>query len=207
MSTLCCWPCRSGKISCTLRVPFGAYAPGQTLRYSLLIENQSMTDMSGYTVEFMEHITFTAHSPRRKTRETHTTLAKQKHPDDKCRRLANRQFDGELVLPALPPDTEDQGIIRVRHSLNIEFSLEGCHNDKDISVPLVIGTIPIRESLEGINVHPPIEPTAPMLSDTDNKDDPPSYGDLSKFIFIFFNNKHDLELINFLGFSFRTSII
>ncbi|XP_075145124.1 arrestin domain-containing protein 17-like [Haematobia irritans] len=188
IASLGCWPCSSGKITYILRVPFGAYAAGQTLRYSLLIQNQSMSDISGFEVEFNELVTFTAHTPRHKTRETNTTLAHQVR-EEQCLRLSNRQIDGELVLPSLPPDTEGMGIIRVQHTLDFELEVDGCHTNKTISVPIFIGTIPIRESLMSVpsmnlpessdNGYTNIMPTAPLLPQADdNMDKPPSYGDL-----------------------------
>ncbi|XP_013118359.2 arrestin domain-containing protein 17 [Stomoxys calcitrans] len=187
MRSLGCWPCSSGKITYILRVPFGAYAPGQTLRYSLLIQNQSMADISGYEVEFNEVVTFTAHTPRHKTRRTDNTLAQQSH-EDKCLRLSNREFQGELVLPSLPPDTEGGGIIQVRHSLDFELEVDGCHTNKNISIPIFVGTVPIRESLMNMPVAGPSEPvdnrfmdilpSAPLLPpNKDNSDKPPSYAD------------------------------
>ncbi|XP_005176207.1 arrestin domain-containing protein 17 [Musca domestica] len=176
-SAIGCWPCSGGDINYTLKVPFGAYAPGQTLRYTILIQNQSMTDISGYSLEFNEHITFTAHTPRHKTREKDTTLATQEH-SDKCLRLTNRQFEGELILPSLPPDTEDNCIIRVRHRLEFEMYVDGCHANKTISVPIFIGTVPLRESMTNDSSFTEVAPSAPLLpSDENTSDLPPSYGD------------------------------
>ncbi|XP_073819920.1 arrestin domain-containing protein 17-like [Musca autumnalis] len=175
-SSIGCWPCAGGKITYILRVPFGAYAPGQTLHYTLLIQNQSMTDISGYSLEFNEHITFTAHTPRHKTRTKETTLATQEH-SDQCLRLTNRQFEGDLVLPSLPPDTEDSCIIRVRHRLEFEIYVDGCHSNKTITVPIFIGTVPIRESMANDSNFMAVAPTAPLLPSGDSTDMPPSYGD------------------------------
>ncbi|XP_013118360.2 arrestin domain-containing protein 17 [Stomoxys calcitrans] len=185
MDSIGCWPCNSGNVSYIVRVPFGAYAPGQTLRYSLLIQNQSMSDISGYEVEFNENITFTAQLPRRKTRDTSSTLASQVH-EDKCLRLSNREFHGELVLPSLPPDTEDDGIIDVSHTLEFELEVDGCHSNKSVSIPIYIGTVPITESLVAEQTatvplgtrYGNITPSAPLLLDSDEESDkPPAYAD------------------------------
>ncbi|XP_034132213.1 arrestin domain-containing protein 3 isoform X2 [Drosophila guanche] len=35
----CCWPCTSGPVLSTLTIPFGGYAPGQKIHYSLEIDS------------------------------------------------------------------------------------------------------------------------------------------------------------------------
>ncbi|XP_075164644.1 uncharacterized protein LOC142237167 [Haematobia irritans] len=104
--------------------------------------------------------------------------------ESKCLRLSNREFHGELILPSLSPDTDGSGIIHVEHSLHFELEVDGCHINKTISVPIVIGTEPIRESLllspsapDALNNR--FLPLAPLLqTTTENADVPPAYADL-----------------------------
>lgn len=189
MTSLCCWPCSSGNISYSLQIPQGAYASGQTLRYTLTIQNQSMTDISGFRVDFHEHISFTANSPELKTRKTDVIVATQKHESDSdvCLKLSNRKFEGSLVLPPLPPDTEErEKIIRVKHSMTVELNYRGCHCDDTIKIPILIGTIPIRESPERSNTYRPKAPSAPLLEDGEKGDLPPDYEGLCEYLSILF---------------------
>ncbi|XP_013118298.2 arrestin domain-containing protein 17 isoform X1 [Stomoxys calcitrans] len=180
-----CWPCATGDIIFTLWIPFGAYASGQILHYSLKIQNHSMTDITGYKVEFIECMTFVAQRPEYNEIETRTTVASQ-NSDDVCLRLSNRQFEGEMELPSLPADTEDQGLIRVEHYLQIEMILRGCHSNKTIAVPIFIGNVPIRESLDRAAEAEttPVQNPPPAYHQSDSSDEestadrPPPYGDL-----------------------------
>ncbi|XP_059217785.1 arrestin domain-containing protein 17 [Stomoxys calcitrans] len=104
MSSTGCLPCYSGRIFYSLRVPFGAYASGQTLKYSLKIRNLSMTEIYGYQVEFVQWMTFIAKLPRYNERKIRTVVASHKKRDS-CLRLSNRQFEGKLILPSLTTES------------------------------------------------------------------------------------------------------
>lgn len=143
-----------------------------------------MTDISGYTVVFNEHMVFRADTPRHRIRETDSTIAIHKCNDVSCLRLSNRQIEGELVLPALPPDTGEDEIIRVSHCLKIDITVNGCHEDRSISVPIFIGTVPLRETLGYTDDFTPIAPTAPMFEDSGDNDSPPGYESLSESTYL-----------------------
>ncbi|KAM7361056.1 arrestin domain-containing protein 3-like isoform 2-T2 [Cochliomyia hominivorax] len=180
----CCFSCTSGKINTTFTIPFGAYAIGQNVKYSLYIQNQSMDDINGYTVKFIREITFTATSPHHDTRDDKLTLYK-KYYDTKCLRLTTRSFSGGFIIPSTPPSTEDRTIIRVRYFVKLFLEMSGCNFDKEIRVPIFIGTVALRESLlatEGCENFPiqNFTPTAPELplEDKMDKDLPPAYKEL-----------------------------
>lgn len=169
----CCWPCSKGKIVYTLKVQFGAYAPGQIVNYSLQISNQSMDDTEGYVLEFSQKITFNARTPHHKERHT-TKVLVSKRLTDTCLRLSNRMFEGDFLIPAIPPTTDKSSIICVEYYLKITVQLPCCKPNTDLKVPLVIGTIPIRESVTGnrllnsMEVQPFI-PSAPEISSPENE--------------------------------------
>ncbi|XP_073819907.1 uncharacterized protein isoform X2 [Musca autumnalis] len=146
-------------------------------------------------------MTFVANTPEYKELESHTTVADEEY-DDSCRRLSNRQYDGQIDLPSMPPDTDDDGIIRLDHYLEIELKVKGCHRNKNISVPIFIGNIPIKESLQdatplpsaanleiatddedeesGGDINIPAHIQASSYSGEESEeDDPPCYGDLA----------------------------
>ncbi|XP_061393221.1 arrestin domain-containing protein 3-like [Musca vetustissima] len=180
-ASLGCWPCSSGKLFYSLQIPFAAYTPGQTVKFSLHLQNQSMTDTEGYYMDFIQKITFTAHSPSRSHRYERRTLVKRNY-SEVCRRLTNRVFSGEFSIPSVPPTTEPSNIIYVEYKLKVTIMMSGCNRSKDISVPIFIGNVPIRESLQ--NFAEQIEhqnPTAPEMPTSNGKTDsemPPNYSDL-----------------------------
>ncbi|XP_075164633.1 arrestin domain-containing protein 17-like [Haematobia irritans] len=185
ISSIGCWPCASGEIVYSLSIPFGAYASGQTMPYSLKIQNHSMTDITGYNAKFIECMTFIAHRPEYKENETKTAVVSQDY-EDVCLRLSNRQFEGEIELPSLPTDTDGQGIINVEHFLQIEMVVKGCHSNKTITLPIFIGNVPITESMPQTvdgQTTPEIQPPAYCPNESSDEDsvdtdEPPQYGDL-----------------------------
>ncbi|XP_073819343.1 arrestin domain-containing protein 3-like [Musca autumnalis] len=179
-ASLCCWPCNSGKLFYSLQIPFGAYTPGQSVKYSLSIQNHSMVDTEGYTMEFTQKMTFTAHSPSRCHRYERRTLVKQ-NSSEICRRLTNRIFNGEFYIPPVAPTTDPNNIIFIDYKLKITIIMSGCHKSKDISVPIFIGNIPLRESLSSNEESTAITPTAPEMSPSKENAEsemPPNYHDL-----------------------------
>lgn len=151
MKSLCCWPCSSGKMLITLKIPFGAYAAGQMIKYYLDIKNQSMTDIESHGVELCKKITFTAKSPRttkRKTKDVLTSVSSR----EKCLRLTNRIIEGSIYVPTTPPSTNHYDILFVEYKLRAILYLSGCNSNAEITVPLIIGTVPIRESYENERV-------------------------------------------------------
>lgn len=154
-----------------LTIPLGAYAPGQKLRYTLRVENQSMSDIKGYTMEFVKNMSFTAHTPHNKTRNK-STILKDADYDDICLRQMNRLFEGEFELPSIPPTTEGHCIIRITYSLELEMNIEGCHSNDTIDARVFIGNVPLRE------MQSPSAP--PAINVTEDKDDLPNYMDTRK---------------------------
>ncbi|KAM7361897.1 arrestin domain-containing protein 3-like isoform 1-T1 [Cochliomyia hominivorax] len=166
IKNVCCWPCSKGKIMCNLIVPFGAYAPQQTIKYSLQINNQSMSDIESFVTEFIKKITFTAKSPQHKQRHIKEVLFSRKMLQTSLR-LSNRKIEGEIPIPSITTTTSHSyDIIFVEYKLKVILNLSGCSKNPKISVPIVIGTIPIRESLAHIT-QPQTVQTAGQVKDID----------------------------------------
>ncbi|XP_059219752.1 arrestin domain-containing protein 3-like [Stomoxys calcitrans] len=142
-----CWPCAGGDIKYSLRTPFGAYTPGQVVKYALDIQNQSMASSKGYEMQFIQKMTFTATTPRRAQRQTKITLIKQESSEN-CLRLTNRIFEKEFRIPPVSPTTDASFVIHVEYKLKITIFMSGCHKSRHISLPIFIGNIPLRESLK-----------------------------------------------------------
>ncbi|XP_065354353.1 arrestin domain-containing protein 3-like [Calliphora vicina] len=180
----CWWCCSNGTVNTTLTIPFGGYAIGQSVKYSLYVQNQSMDDIEGYTIEFNRKIIFVARTPHHKVREDKTTLHKKSY-GIRCLRLTTRIFDGNFLIVSTPPTTEGESIISVRYSIKVILNMAGCSSDNSMSVPIVIGTVPLRESmLTAVPLETnrliTVAPTAPELPQDDQRgnDLPPSYQEL-----------------------------
>lgn len=172
-------------------MPHGGYANGQRINYLIHIDNQTMSDIDSYTVKFSQNMTFTAHTPHHKTRSVKKELYRDTFQES-CLRLSKRIFKGDFVIDATAPSTEVDSIVNVNYMLKVTLHVSGCNTDKDLMVRVVIGTIPIRESLlltptAPVNEGYPliaVTPTAPQLMENENEnsnDLPPSYKDLGKY--------------------------
>lgn len=205
VTSLCCRPCKSAEISYSLEVPQGAYASGQTLRYKLMIHNGSMTDIKGYRLDFHEQMTFTALEPERQSRKSDVIVATKRCTTETCPKLSHRTFEGGLVLPAIPPDTDNpEEIVSVTHSLAAELIYRGCHFNDDIRIPIVIGTMPIREgytpsapsapsdtmssteSSGPVHTYRSLAPSAPLVEESEDSDDlPPKYEGSIEYLYFY----------------------
>ncbi|XP_023292049.2 arrestin domain-containing protein 3-like [Lucilia cuprina] len=179
------WFCLGGKITATLSIPFGGYAIGQRIKFTLQIQNQSMYDLNGYSIEFNRNMRFTAHSPHLKSRDDITILYRKTY-DNLCK--TTRIFNGDFQIVSTPPTTENTGILRVNYILQVILNTGGGCNAKKVKsvrLPIFIGDVPLRESFASTE---PIEsdnfiattPTAPdlILDEESDNDLPPSYQEL-----------------------------
>lgn len=192
IKTLCCWPCQSGTILISLILPFGAYTPGQLIRYSLHIQNNSMSDIEGYRLELYKEIIFTAISPQVRQRSTKDIINKVSSLET-CLKLSNRVIEGFIYTPDTPSTTKDYDDIFIKYNLKLTLHLSGCSRNPVLSVPIIIGTIPLRESLNDDRITSTLtnRTQQELLSQvaTDiiaeaqnfNDDSPPNYNHIGKY--------------------------
>ncbi|XP_037947357.1 arrestin domain-containing protein 3 [Teleopsis dalmanni] len=174
----CCWPCSSGPLISVLTLPFGGYAPGQSIKYKLEIDNQSSGyDLDGIELQLKQVYTFIAHSPRYKTRE-HTNTLTEDTQANRCLRFSKRVIEGSLVIPPVPPTMTDGGIISVRYYFEMFIKTGDCHTDSEVRLPIIIGTVPLAQSATNpANAAAMNLPTAPYIDIPagNSPDLPPSY--------------------------------
>ncbi|XP_017056864.1 arrestin domain-containing protein 3 [Drosophila ficusphila] len=171
----CCWPCSSGPVLSTLTIPFGGYAPGQRIRFTLEIDNQSGGyDLDGIEVKLKQTYVFQASTPHHKTREKDHIL-NESCQQERVLRLSKRIIDGTLAIPAVPPSSRNNGIISVNYKVILSIKTGDCHVDTDFEVPIVIGTIPLIQSAEDPSNAAQWIPQTPDTPAGAAADLPPSY--------------------------------
>lgn len=181
----CSWLCNKVNIKSTLTLPYGGYVNGQRVNYSIDIENQSLKDINGYTVQFIRVMTFSAFTPSYKTQMAKKILFEDTF-DNVCSRLSTRLFSGYFQIDATAPSTEEGSMITVDYIFKVLLKMGSCADNRDLSAKIIIGTKPIQESLlprsntEASLIA--VTPTAPTLpQELENLNDlPPSYKDLGK---------------------------
>ncbi|XP_062124372.1 arrestin domain-containing protein 3-like [Drosophila sulfurigaster albostrigata] len=143
---LCCWPCSAGPIISTLTIPFGGYAPGQKINYTLCIDNQSNgNDLEGIKITLLQKYIFRATSPRQKFKEHINALATESQ-DQRVLRLSKREINASLLIPPVPPSSRSNGIINIYYSILMAIRTGACHKASEIEIPITIGTIPLAQS-------------------------------------------------------------
>ncbi|XP_037825328.1 arrestin domain-containing protein 1-like isoform X2 [Lucilia sericata] len=160
--TFCFCLCSKGNMNVKLNTPFGGYAIGQSVKYSIHVQNQSLIDIIGYTIEFIRKLTFTAHEPKPKTRDDETIIYEKTHHVE-CLRLTTRIFDGTFPIRPTTPSTTGESIIKVQYLLNVTLNMAGCNKDKSIHMPIFIGTIPLTDNIPLENF-PFVTCTAPAVT-------------------------------------------
>ncbi|XP_016953694.1 arrestin domain-containing protein 3-like [Drosophila biarmipes] len=172
----CCWPCRSGPVLSTLTIPFGGYAPGQRIRFTLEIDNQSSSyDLDDIEVKLKQIYTFQAQAPRKKTREKEHSLS-QSCQEERVLRLSKKLINYTLAIPSVPPSTRTQDhIITVSYRVIVSLKMGRFHVDSDLAVPIVIGTIPLVQSTENPSRAAEWTPETPNTPAGAAADLPPSY--------------------------------
>jgi len=178
----CCWPCRSGPVLSTLTIPFGGYAPGQKIHFTLEIDNQSSGyDLEGIEVKLKQIYTFQAQTPRHKTREKEHSLS-QSCQEERVLRLSKRIISYTLAIPSVPPSTRTEGhIILVSYRVIVSLKMGHCNVDSDFEVPIVIGTIPLVQSAENPSRAAEWIPETPNTPAGAAADLPPSYDKCSQY--------------------------
>ncbi|BFF89509.1 arrestin domain-containing protein 3 [Drosophila madeirensis] len=172
----CCWPCTSGPVLSTLTIPFGGYAPGQKIHYSLEIDNKSGAyDLDGFELQLKQVSLFKAQTPHYKTRDIDKRLYGC-CKGERVLRFSKRVINGTLLIPSVPPTTRTDSIIAISYRVLFSIKMGDCHMDAEFDVPLVIGTIPLAQSAEDpTHVAEWIPHTPDTPAGATGGDMPPSY--------------------------------
>ncbi|XP_034116067.2 arrestin domain-containing protein 3 [Drosophila albomicans] len=171
----CCWPCSSGPVISTLIIPFGGYAPGQKINYTLHIDNRSVGyDLEGIEISLRQKYEFKASTPHHKYKEHTNTLATE-FQAERVLRLSKREINATLVIPPVPPTSRTSRIINVSYSILMAIKTGDCHTDSEIEMPIIIGTIPLAQSAVNPTTAAQWIPQTPDTPAGAAADMPPSY--------------------------------
>lgn len=128
-----------------VNVPFSAYAPGQKIRFNIVLDNQTDMGCSDVKVRLMKKVTYTSRSPTTKTQVTEVKVA-----DNHCGevvKLNKAEFNEFLQLPSTTPTSlESCSIIKINYSLKFIAKVSRIFGDLVIEFPLTLGTVPLYVS-------------------------------------------------------------
>lgn len=129
----------------SVKVPFGAYAPGQKVRFNVVLDNKSDVHCSDVKVRLMKKIVYTSRNPETKTKETELKVA-----DNHCGEVVKfnkAEFNEFLQIPStIPSSLGGCSIIKVSYTLKFIAKVSRIHGDLIIEFPFTIGTVPLYAS-------------------------------------------------------------
>uniref|UniRef100_A0A1A9W1M0 Arrestin_C domain-containing protein n=1 Tax=Glossina brevipalpis TaxID=37001 RepID=A0A1A9W1M0_9MUSC len=148
MKFLCRWPCSSGPLNFSLSLPYVGYTPGQYIKFQLELDNQSPHyDVWAIEASLKQHFVFLARKPLK--RNYHSKTLYKMVIEERTLRLSKRLYEACVYVPTNTPRStlNLNYIVFLHYSLQVKLKTGCFHYDADISLPVIIGTTPIREFL------------------------------------------------------------
>lgn len=170
--TLCCWFCASGPISLSAKIERKGYTPGESIQIFAEVENCSSRVVVPKAALYQTQ-TFYAKGKGKEIQQLVSNLR-----GDPLAQGKSQSWEGKMLkIPPVSPSILDCPIIKVEYALVVYVDVPGGLN-LSLSLPLVIGTIPLHASASRTNS---ISSTCSALNWLGQvaPEAPPSYSDLA----------------------------
>ena len=144
---------KSEPLSTTLTIPRYGYTSGENIPISAIIENQSNKKMNQTKAVLFQNVTFRATNG---TKDTKILIREIK----KNGQIGAHSFDSwegkSMRIPAIPPSgLGGCRIIDISYRLEFVVVPSGIGYDLSVSVPIMIGNIPLKNTFQSILPDPP----------------------------------------------------
>lgn len=130
----------------TLLLPYNGFVARQQITFFLEVDNQSPHyDICSIEASLKQHFIFLSRQPYKRNFYT-KTLAKS-IITERTLRLTKRMYQGTVCVPSDTPRStlNPNYIVFVHYTLQVKLKTGYFHYDTDLSVPVVIGTIPLQQ--------------------------------------------------------------
>ncbi|XP_029370898.1 arrestin domain-containing protein 3-like [Echeneis naucrates] len=171
--TLCCWFCASGPISLSAKIERKGYTPGESIQIFAEVENCSSRVVVPKAALYQTQ-TFYAKGKGKQIQQLVSNLRGDPLPQGKSQSWEGKQ----LKIPPVSPSILDCPIIRVEYALVVYVDVPGGLN-LSVSLPLVIGTIPLHASSTRTSSISSNCSSLSWLGLSERPEAPPSYSDLA----------------------------
>lgn len=142
---LCCLCCKSGPISAQVHIDRTGYVPGESIIVKADISNLSTRKMCSSKFRLIMNTTYHASSKSKTERCDVASVSHGEIPpggEDSWR-------SERIVVPAVPPSfLLGCAIIDIRYVLQLDVDPAGPAFDLEVPLEIVIGTIPLRQSIQ-----------------------------------------------------------
>jgi Arrestin (or S-antigen), C-terminal domain len=161
----CCWPCRSAPLMLTAQIPMSGYAPGQTINIAGELNNKSSVTVHAIHFALKKTVTYISDTPSTKEKIDVLeiiTVATTDRITSGC-----TVFNVPLLIPAVAPTNLTQSkVIHQTYELIVEARVSRCLRNPKVSMPITIGTVPLRQLPESPLTNGPGPEGQPFLFPT-----------------------------------------
>ncbi|KAL4233469.1 Arrestin domain-containing protein 1 [Mactra antiquata] len=145
-SMTCCCCCYNGEVTAKFRVDKRGFVPGESIAVYGAVTDTSNSGINGVDVDFTRRTVYTAESGAVIQHKLH--IGRLHH--NQVELGASDIWNGEkLRIPAVPPSyLAGCSIIDIQYYIEIRVYLHCCASDLRLALPLIIGTVPLRETVQ-----------------------------------------------------------
>jgi hypothetical protein len=128
----------------------GGYVPGEGIVFNVAIDNKSNMSIIDMTVKLVQSMKFHA---THKSRSCSRIVAAIRYPGKVNARTKETWNNSVLIIP--PVCSSSNGtcrIIEVSYTVIFNFDTSGFAISKDLKIPLIVGTIPLRVNTKDVKL-------------------------------------------------------
>uniref|UniRef100_A0A914W3L5 Arrestin C-terminal-like domain-containing protein n=1 Tax=Plectus sambesii TaxID=2011161 RepID=A0A914W3L5_9BILA len=171
LNVLCMGSATPGRVSGLLTMQKCGYVPGEQLRISVEVDNQSDRSVKHVQASLMQHTTCYADQPEYKMKSSSFIVASTGMQQKKIVRRQAILFEPILYVPAVVPTFTIDCCMEVSYSVKVEVSFDRRESSPIfiVEIPVVIGTVPVGAHFQSPSLqHRIVSPATPSVA-------PPSY--------------------------------
>lgn len=177
----CCFKSKPFYMSAS--IPFSGYVPGQKIDLTIFMNNQSNTDIEGTKVSLESSTQYISQNPRKKIRSE--LISVKDVYGTGMTKFSTGEVKLSLVIPPLSPTNLNYSrVLTTCYQLRVLAKVSGAHKNPSMTIPIRIGTIPLRVTLPAphynaiLDMSMSSQPTAPPMFDLP----PPSYEEATQIV-------------------------
>lgn len=183
----CCF--KSKPFHMTASIPFTGFVPGQTIEVTIRLNNQSNVDIEGTKVSIERNMQYVSQNPRKKIKFESLSVKEVYGAGVKAAGSGDIKID-VMIPPVAPTNMNSCKIITTNYQLRVIAKVSGAHKNPHINIPITIGTIPLRATIQAPNyelimnnsvpsgsIHH-LQPSAPEIFDLP----PPTYEQATQIV-------------------------
>lgn len=151
-----------------VEIPHSGYVPGQKIPITVFIDNQTGTNCPEVRVTLQKSEKYTSQEPEKDTKIITSNLGTVLI--GAAPKRSRMLLEGSLALPKLLPSSFGRcSIIDISYCLIISINSFGFHRKMKMTVPIVVGTVPLVGSNASSKIYSTVELAKTTASSGNNK--------------------------------------